>query len=302
MIEKFSDILRVDGRLATILGEYMPTSIQTAKPKRYAVYRAYYGEDFIRQSIESVRPYVDDVFVFWTDKAFADVAGIEWGGEWVAFPKPADRLPEIVAEMSADDPAIHMVYDHWGMPDGQWSHIVNDRLLAEYEHPELIICMEPDMVWKQGELEKALQTFIDSGELTATFPQVELWKHLTRRIPERPKRIGPVFFSMAGKYRNGIPETGKSANAKGMVHLNGAHVHNLGFCVHPRTMLLKHLLAIGFSAQIEDSPPNEQWLLDKWMAWDPVDNDKDLEISKGREHTIPNTQLYSRASLPEVLR
>lgn len=304
LIPEYRRVLTTDDFLMEALKKRTPALQYGLRAgSTYAVYRCLYGQEFIEQSIRSVLHVADRVFVYWTNKPFANVRDVTWEGMRIRLPATLPDIREKVQPLVEEyGDRVVLQYDHWGVPDDQFTHLINDRMLKEALRPDYVICMEPDMVWKHGELEKALQTFIDSGKLSATFPQVELWKHLTRRIPERPKRIGPVFFSMAGKYRNGVPKTGKSANTKQMVHLNGAHVHNLGFCVHPRTMLLKHLLAIGFSAQIEDSPPNEQWLLDKWMAWDPADNDNDLEISKGREHTIPNTQRYSRASLPEVLR
>ena len=298
MTEKFSDILRVDGRLATILGEHMPTSIQTATPKKYAVYRAYYGEDFIRQSIESVRPYVDDVFVFWSDKAFADVTGIEWDGEWVEFPKPADKLPEIVAEMSAADPAIHLIYDHWGVPDAQWSHLINDRILAEYERPELIICMEPDMVWEQSDLPHAISYAMGHGVLAAQ--EITHWREIGYCVTRETPRPGPVFYDMTGVDR--VSDTQKNAwpNDAGAVEYMTACCHNMGFCVSSKSMLLKHLTGMAFGAAISDSLPNPSWLHDKWETWHPIKNNKALEISLGHEYCIAKAVPYTGA-IPETL-
>lgn len=300
MTDKFSDILRVDGRLASILGEHMPASITTTAPKKYAAYRAYYGEDFIRQSIEAIRPYVDDVFVFWSDRAFADVTGARWDGEWVTFPKPIDRLPEIVLEMAHDDDKIHLIYDHWGMPDGQWSHLINDRILPDYERPSSIICMETDMVvGPDAEQAMCPSEWTTSGPLVS-MGEVTFWKTTRHCVTRENPRPGPVIYDMT-RIDGDVPDTDKSSWTKGepLVFMD-ATAYNMGFCVSPEIMLIKHLTAIAFSSAIEDSAPNVDWYRDTWQSWDYDTNNTDLEIARGYEHFLPRAELYA-GGVPAVL-
>jgi hypothetical protein len=75
----------------------------------------------------------------------------------------------------------------------------------------------------------------------------------------------------------------------------------MGFSFSDKTMYWKHLTAIGFSAVIGDSPPNENWYEDKWLKWHPETNNVNLEISKGAEHNIPYAEPYSKSELPEII-
>ena len=49
--------------------------------KIYVVYRCLYGEDFIEESIRSIEPYAEKIFVFWADKPLANVKEANYMGK-----------------------------------------------------------------------------------------------------------------------------------------------------------------------------------------------------------------------------
>jgi hypothetical protein len=53
-------------------------------------------------------------------------------------------------------------------------------------------------------------------------------------------------------------------------------------------MYWKHLTALAFSRIVGDSLPNESWYEEKWLNWNPITNNRNLEISLGYEWTIPS--------------
>jgi len=301
LLPSFRGTFSVDDFLMDIIEKHRPCTGRSLRTGSiYAVYRCLYGAEFIEKSIRSVLHIADRVFVYWTNKPFAGVWEVEWEGVIVKLPDILPDITDVLTPLVEEfGERVVVCYDHWGVPDNQFTHLINDRLLGDALCPDYVICMEPDMVWKKDQLKKAYEEFTESKLLSATLPQVELWKTPEWCIPSRPKRIGPVFFNMKDKYRHGVPETGKSGNTKDMGRLEGCHVHNFGFCVQIRTMFLKHILALGFSREIKDSQPNEKWFFDKWVTWDPETNNVNLEISEGREHTISKAIPYED-ELPEV--
>ena len=63
---------------------------------RYAIYRCLYGEDFVQESIKSIEPYVDKIFVFWTNKAWGNATECTYKGRLVRFPEKFDNIVEKV--------------------------------------------------------------------------------------------------------------------------------------------------------------------------------------------------------------
>lgn len=289
--KKYPDIITTDPHLSAIAGSSQVKSVSTLRKPVYALYRVFYGEDHMRQVIESVRDEVDEVFVYWTDKAFADVCGWEWDGEWYEFHR--DRSKEIAEEAGAT-----VIYDHYGIPDGQWSHLVNDRLLPSTVRPGTVILMEGDMVWGD-DLPKAIKQ-ARSLDAPASAREVVHWRTCEYFIEREQPRVGPVFWPIGA---GDIETTGKGAwpVSHPPIQWLDAVAHNVGFCMSPKIMLLKHLTALSFSAAINDSMPNADWYRDKWLNWDYETNNENLEIAKGHEGLIPCAMRYHGA-LPEVLQ
>lgn len=262
----------------------------------YAVYRVLYGEDFVQYSIRSILPYVDRVFVFWDDTPWGDAQSCNYKGNQVIFPKKFDSVLERIEEMN--EPKITLLYDHRFNNINQFTHLVNERILSDYGKPDRLLIIEVDQVFRGGEFIKASVEFRHSNLLCAKTRQVEIWRGFDYQVPERDYRTGAVFWDMRGI--DALPPTQRQAEGEGMQSLQ-AFVHNFGFSVSPKVMYWKHLTALAFSQIIGDSQPNEDWLEDKWLSWDPKTNNSNLEISKGFEHVIPKVVPYHVALLPEEI-
>jgi hypothetical protein len=275
--------------------------------KTIAIYRCLYGADFIQQSIKSIIDYVDKIFIFWDDIPWGNVKEVTYKGARIFFPKRFDDILDKIRDINTDK--IELIYDHVENNINQFSHLVNDIIIPDYDKPEDIIIIEVDQVFRKNEIENALHEFRNSNWRVAKTRQIELWRSIDFRIPERPKRTGVVFWNMDGidklpdTFRQGEP-TDYWLNLLHGIYTLDAFVHNLGFCVSEQAMFWKHLLALGFSQKIGDTQPNENWFEDKWLTWDFADNNENLEISRGYESDIPYALRYLRhyqGILPEVL-
>ena len=264
----------------------------------YVVYRALYGEDFIQQSMLSVIDHVDKIFFFWCDKPLGNISSCVYRGEKVDFPKKIDSVYDKVLDLKKQYPdKIVMVYDYVENNDNQFTHLVNDLILPNYEKPDFIFFMEHDHVFKKDQIQKVLDIIFKKKSKVFGTRQIEFWKNFNYVIPERKGRLSCVIWNM--RELNKIPRTGKHANVPGIEFID-VFVHNFGFCMSEKNMYWKHLLALGFSQEIKDSNPNELWY-DKWLNWDIDSNlNMGLEISKGSEHTIPYAYRYD-GELPEVI-
>ena len=263
--------------------------------KIYTVYRCLYGEDFIKESIKSVADFSDKIFVFWTNKPLGGVTEVKYKDEIIKFPRKIDNIIDVIEDIG--DSRISLVYDHVDNNDNQFTHLVNDIILPNYPRPDIIVFLEPDMVYKKENFLKCLDDFEKSNLVSASAKQIELWRRYDYRIPER-FRPSSTWWNL--NKTEVIPLTGKSANVSDLSYLNG-HVHNFGFCIKDINMYWKHLLAIAFSKKIGDSAPNENWYDGKWLSWDFEKNNVNLEISLGFESCIPCSFPYDIKDLPETV-
>ncbi len=273
---------------------------------RYAVYRILYGEDFIAESIKSVLPHVDKVFVFWTDQALGGATSAVYRGEQVAFGlhpgEPFDDWRDRVEEIDTDKIVIEK--HHHPNFTGQFTIHVNDLILPRFPRPDTILSLEPDHVFRADQIEAALTEFEGGNHAAAKTRQVELWRTPSYRCdPERPWRTGTVLWNLSRVKR--VPPTHRQAQPIGGGPAFGtldAYVHNFGFCVSEKSMYWKHVLALGFSPLIGDSIPNEDWYESIWLKWHPDRNNANLEISRGAEHHIQRAVPYPEQELPELIR
>lgn len=266
----------------------------------YAVYRGLYGEDFVEASVASITDHVDRIFFFLDRTPWGNVTSCTFKERLVQFPKTFDRLEEIVAGIAVQNPKVSVQFDHQLNNIGQFTDLVNSRLLPYCKKPDILMVIEVDQVFRTDQLEGALTEFIESGAECGITRQVEVWKGLRYRVPERPQRTGVVFWNL--RKRNGLPPTQRQAEpAVGCPTIRlQAYVHNLGFAVSEPVMFWKHMIALGMSQKIQDSQPNERWYEDKWLAWTP--ETRDLEIAWGHEHNIPQAVPYDPAELPASIR
>lgn len=261
----------------------------------YAVYRCLYGEDFVQESIKSIDPYVDRIFIFWDDTPWGNITSCNYKGVEVQFPTKFDNILGKILELN--NPKIKLIYNHVENNENQFTELINDYILEYFRKPDLFIIPEVDHVFRKDQLEKALD-IIDASdqENFSTFP-IELWKEPRYRIPQR-RRLCTVFWKM--KNLEDIHPTHRQADScLKPINLIDAYTHNFGFCFNPQTMYWKHLTALGFSQKIGDSPPNPDWY-DKWLNWTPETTN--LEISLGSESNIPFAYGYDVNELPELIK
>lgn len=261
----------------------------------YAVYRCLYGEDFIQESIKSIRDFVDQIFIFWDDRPWGNIESCIYKGQEVQFPKKFDNILEKIKGLA--DPKVNLIYDHVENNIGQFTHLVNDIILTNWPKPDLLMVVEVDHVFKRSEITKALELMLSGHIAHASTKPLELWKTYEYRIPDR-RRLATVFWNM--KNLDKLPKTGRQANDR-RVNFLPVYTHNFGFCFNPQTMYWKHLTAIGFSQKIKDFPPNENWY-DMWLNWSIDGENKNLEIAKGYEHTVAYAYRYNIDELPEIIK
>ncbi|MEO5374222.1 MAG: hypothetical protein H7840_08070 [Alphaproteobacteria bacterium] len=197
-------------------------------------------------------------------------------------------------------PKITCHYQDGRVNMGQFTRLVNEIILPGWERPDTIFLIEPDQVMKGSEIVLALEEFRARDIPCATTRQVELWKTPDWAIPMR-SRSATVFWNL--HHVDQMPPTARAAEPlnQPLPELT-AITHNFGFCISWNAMFWKHVLALAFSAAIGDSIPAEDWLVETWTKWDPIANNKDLEISARHRHFIPSASPYDRSLLPELIR
>lgn len=262
----------------------------------YAIYRCLYGEDFIQESIKSIQDHVDKIFVFYDDTPWGNVTHCNYKNQLIQFPKKFDNILDKIKELNNNK--ITLIYDHVENNINQFTHLVNDLILPNYTKPNKIVCIEVDHVLHQNQLQTALDEIDYKNLQCATTTQIEHWKTPLFHIPNR-NRISTVIWNM--KNINCLPPTYRQADIPNMPILD-TKTHNFGFCASEKVMYWKHLTAIAFSQKIQDSPPNIDWLENKWQNWHPINNNSNLEISIGYEHLIPQAYPFDPQNLPIYIK
>jgi Flp pilus assembly protein TadD len=263
----------------------------------YAVYRGFYGEDFILESIKSIHDHVDKIFVFWDKTPSGKITKCIYKNETVRFPKKFDNGVEIIKGLNS--PKIELIYDHQNTGDNQLTHFVNDIILPNYEKPSIIVFLEVDHVFRNDQIKKAIDEFVEEDYVFATTNQVEIWKGLRHRLPERTNKTGAVLCNL-GKLDK-MPATLKHGGILVMPKIS-AHVHNFSFAVSEKVMYWKNLLSVACPEKYGDAVPYENWFEEKWLKWDYELNNKNLDFLKGNENKIPEAITYNIDELPELIK
>ena len=269
----------------------------------YAVYRCLYGEDFIKESIESIIENVDKVFVLYSTKIWGNVTEVKYKDEIIKFPKKFDNLIEKVQEIKSDKIVVLDQGEFWtDKPWGNYTSIINGIVIPKYGKPDIFVLPEVDHVFADGDFEIALDLFKDLDLIVAKTKQKELWKSPKYILPFRD-RIGTVFWKMEdleefpATHGNGQPINNTVLSSL----VIPVYVYNLGFMVSKKAMYWKHLTAIAFADIIGDSRPNISWYENKWLNWDYETNNSDLEISIGYEKDLPYAKKYINCRLPDSI-
>lgn len=245
--------------------------------KIYAIYRMYYGEDFIKASILSIYDYVDYIFVFTPEYAFGDV-----------HKGRVDNSRSIVENIPDPKSKIMVIPNrkHYKDPRNQFTNLFNTYIYKVYPSPDAVMCIEPDMVWHKDEIEAELITLdlIDQGDCLVA-SHVEFWHNFNWVLPWRSRKTLITHRLGRSEQMHQTDHSGHPTNRQ--VLTSARKVYNFGFCISPENMKIKCHLGIKYSNFIRDSIPNEDWYEEKWLKWHPIHNNENLEISKGHEHLIP---------------
>jgi len=265
---------------------------------RYAVYSCLYGEDFIQESILSLIDHVDRVFVFLADKPWGGSSGCMYKGKYIEYPAKFDSIVEKIEEL--DDSRITLINRYVDSSTNRFTRIINEFVLPDYDKPDMIICIDPDMVFHEHQIVSSIDTFLHSGIDTAQTTEIELWRTPEYRIPLRV-RCGAVFWNLSNL--DCLPKTSSNGNLATTPWMMNNYVHNFGFAMTEKNMLMKHLTTLSYAKLIaEESLPHEDWYDNKWLSWDIESNNSNLEISIGYESDIPYALPYDVKELPSLIK
>lgn len=278
-----------------IQGKKSEIKSESSKNSIYAVYRCLFGEDFVQESIKSMRDYVDKIFIFWDDRPRGNITECIYKGETIKFSRKFDNVIEKIKELN--DPKIELIYDHQDSDENYLTHFVNDIILPNYQKPSTILFLEADHIFHSDQIEKALDEFREQDYLFATTESIELWKDFNYRLPERTDKVGAVFCNLNRLSK--MPMTLKHGGIAVMPRLS-AHVHSFSFTVSEKSMYWRHLLSIAISRKFGGSVPFEDWYEEKWLKWDYEMNNENLDISE--QQKIPRALPYNAERLPEMIQ
>lgn len=264
-----------------------------------------YGADFIEESIRSVLPIVDHVYVVLMQRPWGNTDGVIYKGEWIPWPNRFDNTHERVMNMKECRVSVHDAQKR--TPWNRWGFAL-DRVLAAHhlvrrEPLDEVVFIDPDCVFGDGEAERARREWDAHPEYTWAAPQHhEHWRSPAWRIERQPRSMVRFIRGDLNLHKFPDPPGSRPMHRLPVEHALQARVHNFGFSVSPQAMRWKHLTAIAFSPIVGESPPSESWLDEKWLAWHPVTNNRDLEPAAGCAGAIPRAVPYDVTLLPAAVK
>jgi hypothetical protein len=270
--------------------------------KIIAAYRMYYGEDYIRQSIESIYDHVDQIIIWWTDRPWGDVREAKYKGTIIKIPNPIDGAMDILDQMKHQEmkkygkSKICLVYNTFPTSENLLTELYNDMFLYKREG-NIVMFLEPDMIFdKKGIIQ--LTNYMKMHKFGFIYTQqVEFWKTHEYRVPDRD-RPGVICFDL--REDTLMPKTGKNCMPYVQCdRYNDVTTYNFGYCLSPKNMYWKIIVTLAFTTVVHDSLPDENWYEDTWLNWDYETNNKNLEISKNYRHYLPRADKYV-GPLPET--
>ena len=233
-------------------------------PKIYAIWRVFYGEDTIYNSIMSLLPYIDKVIVYYYNKPWCGVDKVTY--EDIEYPiySPIDKSLEICKSI----PNVEIIEDNHPYPAGQTSHLVN-KTIDLFGRPNYLAFMNADFVLLDG------QQFVDricqeAGPVTSTRP-IQTWKYPNYIFPIRQDRMSVLTYNLTHEsLKDTFPSIGeKSYLEQSGRFLDDVFCFDLGFAISPTAMWYKYLLRLGVSKEINDDSPVSGWYHKIWLPWQP---------------------------------
>jgi len=240
----------------------------------YAIYRMYYGEDFIEASIKSIYNHVEKIFVFAPNAAYGNV-----------FIGRVDKSLEIVQDIYDPDKKIIVIKneEYTFIPKNQFTDLYNTYIYKTYPEPGAVMTIEHDMIWEKKYLSAFIQEFNKRNCLCMNSGLIEFWHNNEWMIPFR-NRNNCILDRLKGGM---MYKTRFSGDIHGSMDQSDYPVYNYGLCMKPVNMKMKCDLGIKFANIIQDSIPYENWFEEVWYRWDPDCNNMNLEISINYRHYIP---------------
>lgn len=252
-----------------------------------------YGADFIIESIESVGRFVDAIHVVMMKRPWGGTNGVSYRNSWISWPDHFDETREKIASLR--NPMVSVITAQKFSPWNRWGYAVSLLNLKDDE----VVILDPDCVFAADEAARAFAAWDAHPEYQwASVPQVELWRTPEWQV-ERPRSMVSFHRGDLSLISDDVRRT-RGVEPPPMHALPG-FVFNLGFCVSESAMRWKHLTACAYSPVIDESRPNPDWFDDKWRTWHPERNNRNLEISVGREGAIPCAVPYLGAVPSEIV-
>jgi len=246
-----------------------------------------------------VLPVVDKVIVVWGERPFAGVKAWMHKGKVYNFPEKFDNLVEVVE--SYPDDRVHLFKHHIDNPRNQWTRIVNEIVIPEFGKPDIAIMGHVTHVWEEDAIRAALEEFKTSRYRCANTWQVETWRGLDTRIPER-FRAGAGFWNLRDVGE--MPPTWLDFNPSGTplsrLPMLCGKVHNLRYSQNPNIMFWRHLVVQAYVSKLGDSRPDPNHFDDKWLTWTPAT--RNIEMAAAHAHTVPEAVPYDTSCLPHVIQ
>lgn len=233
-------------------------------PKIYAIWRVFYGEDTIYNSIMSLLPYVDKVIVYYYNKPWCGVDKVTYNGYECTIPSPIDRSLDICKSI----PNIEVIEDNFPHPSGQTAHLIN-KTLSLFDRPNYIAFMNSDFVLFDGQqfVDRACQ---ETAPVTSTRP-IQTWKYPNYVFPIRQDRMSVLTYNLAHESLKEIePTMGEKPYFEGGRYLDDVFCFDLGFAISPTAMWYKYLLRLGVHKEITDDSPISGWYHNIWLPWHPT--------------------------------
>lgn len=264
---------------------------------RIAVYRALYGEDFVRHSVESVLQAVDQIAFVYAGRPYADATeGVRYDGVKFKIPQPIDRMLERLPK----DPRIRVFELYNPTPWGHWTRIFNEIVIPNYGSPDMAVCVFPVQVWRNGELDRAFEEFKRLRVPYANSAQVDIWRGFDWALPRLPIRNGANFLNLRMRPVKATQFDCFPCHVSQAPQLEKTLLHNLRNAQNPNTTFWKCMAVGAYAKAVGDSEPNPNWFEDKWLNWTPETTC--LNMSKRWGHTSFKAEPYAVGELPELIQ
>ena len=260
----------------------------------WAIYRIHYGTDFIIESVNSIKNYVDKIFIFYSEEPWVKTDSLQYKNTTIKFPKNPEDVKNFLYKNFQSKKIVLKKYE-CATPLNQYGNLYSIVNNNEKNKAKFVLFMEPDMIFGKNQLKiLKFELSLKFWQKNITTKQIETWKYnkkgeINYRIPIRKRRPGPVLWNVARCKEIKTEFSGCSSDKKKKFSIL-VKTLNMGFSLNKDTMLYKHLLSIVFSKIIGDSEPDEMWYENKWLNWCPETTN--LDVSIGNQKNIDKAYKY----------